>query len=148
MFELRLKTKRYWPPGKWFYGPAPLLSGISWASDPHPPGISNSLRGGGLDIFWNHTLMIFIQKQILLLLTLLSAQESQFQQRENLKSVLLPGASPPGPLTGHCPCTPPPVAVTFSYSPATWNLFDNPGYWLIWMILNIGLVWPASSNKR
>ena len=22
---------------------------------PHPPGISNSLRGGGLDIFWNHT---------------------------------------------------------------------------------------------
>ena len=23
---------------------------------PHPPGISNSLRGGGLDVFWNHTL--------------------------------------------------------------------------------------------
>ena len=23
---------------------------------PHPPGISNSLRGGGLDIFWNYTL--------------------------------------------------------------------------------------------
>ena len=23
---------------------------------PHPPGISNSLRGGGLDIFWNHTI--------------------------------------------------------------------------------------------
>ena len=23
---------------------------------PHPPGISNSLRGGGLDIFWNHTM--------------------------------------------------------------------------------------------
>ena len=22
---------------------------------PHPPGISNSLRGGSLDIFWNHT---------------------------------------------------------------------------------------------
>ena len=22
---------------------------------PHPPGISNSLRGGGLDIFWNQT---------------------------------------------------------------------------------------------
>ena len=68
--------------------------------------------------------MIFIQKQILLLLTLLSAQESQFQQRENLKSVLLPGASPPGPLMGHCPCTPLgssglPVVVTFSYSPAT-----------------------------
>ena len=47
--------------------------------------------------------MIFIQKQILLLLTLLSAQESQFQQRENLKSVLLPGASSPGPLTGTSP---------------------------------------------
>ena len=28
-------------------------SGISWTSDPH--GISNSLCGGGLDIFWNHT---------------------------------------------------------------------------------------------
>ena len=23
---------------------------------PHPPGISNSLRGGGLDIFWNYTI--------------------------------------------------------------------------------------------
>ena len=23
---------------------------------PNPPGISNSLRGGGLDIFWNHTM--------------------------------------------------------------------------------------------
>ena len=23
---------------------------------PPPPGISNSLRGGGLDIFWNHTI--------------------------------------------------------------------------------------------
>ena len=22
---------------------------------PHPPGIANSLRGGGLDIFWNNT---------------------------------------------------------------------------------------------
>ena len=22
---------------------------------PHPSGISNSLRGGGMDIFWNHT---------------------------------------------------------------------------------------------
>ena len=34
MFELRSKTKWYWPPGKWFYGPTPLPSGISWASDP------------------------------------------------------------------------------------------------------------------
>ena len=25
---------------------------------PHPPGISNSLRGGDLDIFWNHTFHI------------------------------------------------------------------------------------------
>ena len=25
-----------------------------WA--PHPPGISNSLRNGSLDIFWNHTI--------------------------------------------------------------------------------------------
>ena len=23
---------------------------------PPPPGISNSLRGGSLDIFWNHTM--------------------------------------------------------------------------------------------
>ena len=28
-----------------------------WPPPPHPPGISNSLRGGGLDIFWNHTLL-------------------------------------------------------------------------------------------
>ena len=35
----------------------PLPSGISWTSDPpHPSGISNSLHGGGLDIFWNHTM--------------------------------------------------------------------------------------------
>ena len=34
MFELRSKTKWYCPPGKWFYGPTPLPSGISWASDP------------------------------------------------------------------------------------------------------------------
>ena len=52
------KRKWYCPPGKWFYGPTPLRSGISWASDPPtPPGISNSLRGGGLDIFWNHTIL-------------------------------------------------------------------------------------------
>ena len=47
-------------PGKWFYCPTPLPSGISWASDPPPPHlpeISNYLRGGGLDIFCNlHTL--------------------------------------------------------------------------------------------
>ena len=24
---------------------------------PHPPGISNSLRSGGLDIFWNHAIV-------------------------------------------------------------------------------------------
>ena len=34
MFDLRLKTKWYRPPGKWFYGQTPLPSGISWASDP------------------------------------------------------------------------------------------------------------------
>ena len=34
MFELRSKTKWYWLPGKWFYCPTPLPSGISWASDP------------------------------------------------------------------------------------------------------------------
>ena len=33
----RSETKWYWPPGKWFYGPTPLPSGISWASDPPTP---------------------------------------------------------------------------------------------------------------
>ena len=37
MFELRSKRKWYCPPGKWFYGPTPLPSGISWASDPPTP---------------------------------------------------------------------------------------------------------------
>ena len=37
MFDLRSKTKWYCPPGKWFYGPTPLRSGISWASDPPTP---------------------------------------------------------------------------------------------------------------
>ena len=37
MFELRSKMKWYCPPGKWFYGPTPLPSGISWASDPPTP---------------------------------------------------------------------------------------------------------------
>ena len=37
MFDLRSKTKWYCPPGKWFYGPTPLPSGISWASDPPTP---------------------------------------------------------------------------------------------------------------
>ena len=31
------KRKWYCPPGKWFYGPTPLRSGISWASDPPTP---------------------------------------------------------------------------------------------------------------
>ena len=40
-----------------FYRPTPLPSGISWASDlPTPLQISNSLHGGGKDIFWNHTI--------------------------------------------------------------------------------------------
>ena len=46
------KRKWYCPPGKWFYGPTPLRSGIS-----------NSLRGGGLDIFWNHTLSLYYIQQ-------------------------------------------------------------------------------------
>ena len=37
MFDLRSKTKWYCPPGKWFYSPTPLPSGISWASDPPTP---------------------------------------------------------------------------------------------------------------
>ena len=39
--------------------PTALPSGISWAFDSpplHPSGISNFLRGGSLDILWNHTM--------------------------------------------------------------------------------------------
>ena len=41
--------------------PTLLPSGISWAFDSpppplHPSGISNFLRGGSLDILWNHTM--------------------------------------------------------------------------------------------
>ena len=35
----------------------------------------------------------------------IALRRANFSQRENLKSVLLPGASPPGPPTGRCPCT-------------------------------------------
>ena len=36
--------------------PPSLLEFPGPLNPPHPPGISNSLRGGGLDIFWNHTI--------------------------------------------------------------------------------------------
>ena len=54
--QLCLTWTRSWPSGN-LSNHSPLLpSGISWAIDsPHPSGISNSLRGGGMDIFWNHT---------------------------------------------------------------------------------------------
>ena len=52
-------------------------------------------------------LMIFIQKTDTSLVSIaLSQGRTNFSKCENLKSVLLLGASPPGPLTGHCPCTP------------------------------------------
>ena len=39
----------------WLSNPPPLWNFLGlWP--PHPSGISNSLRGGSLDIFWNHTL--------------------------------------------------------------------------------------------
>ena len=39
--------------------PPPLWNFLGlWPPPPHPPGIS--LRGGGLDIFWNHTITIII----------------------------------------------------------------------------------------
>ena len=47
----------------------PLPSGIAWVFDwvsPPPTlpfGISNSLRGGGMDIFWNHTMWITLNVQ-------------------------------------------------------------------------------------
>ena len=58
MFDLRSKTKWNCPPGKLFYGPTPSLLEFPGPLTPHPPGISNSLRGRGLDIFWNHTLFL------------------------------------------------------------------------------------------
>ena len=88
--------------------------------------------------------MIFIQKQILLLLTLLSAQESQFQQAWKPQICFAPRGFAPWTPNGAMPLYPTggmgspktpclvwglwlPVSATFSYSPATWNLFDNPG---------------------
>ena len=53
--------------------------------------------------------MNFIQKQILLLSALLSGsgvRGANFSKRKNLKSVLLLGALPPGPLTGALPLYP------------------------------------------
>ena len=39
------------------FTPPPLWNFLGhWP--PHPSGISNSLRGGGMDIFWNHTISI------------------------------------------------------------------------------------------
>ena len=96
--------------------------------------------------------MNFIKKQILLLSALLSGsgvRGANFSKRKNLKSVLLLGALPPGPLTGALPLYPagdlggphtphlvgglwPSVPATSSYSPATWNLFNNP------LLLNFG----------
>ena len=34
---------------------SPGISGPLTPPPPHPPGISNPFRGGGMDIFWNHT---------------------------------------------------------------------------------------------
>ena len=48
---------------------------------------------------------MFIQKQILRIVSI-ALRRANFSQRENLKSVLLLGALPPGPQTGRCPCTP------------------------------------------
>ena len=46
--------------GKWFLSsnPPPLLWNFLGLRHPppHPLGISNSLRGGGKDIFWSHTM--------------------------------------------------------------------------------------------
>ena len=46
--------------------------------------------------------MMFIQKQILRIVST-ALRRANFSQRENLKSVLLTGASPPGPPRGAAP---------------------------------------------
>ena len=56
MFELRSKMKWYLPPESDFIVQPPSPLEFPGPLTPHPPGISNSLRGGGLDIFWNHTM--------------------------------------------------------------------------------------------
>ena len=40
------------------------------------------------------------------LLDLIAFRKGSFSKCENTKSILLPGALPPGPPTGRCPCTP------------------------------------------
>ena len=63
IYQISREQFSYWvrnnPFGKWFLSSNPprLPSGIFWGSDPpHPLRISNSLRGGGKDIFWSHTM--------------------------------------------------------------------------------------------
>ena len=64
IYQISREQFSYWvrnnPFGKWFLSsnpppPSPLeFSGAP--TPPHPLGISNSLRGGGKDIFWSHTM--------------------------------------------------------------------------------------------
>ena len=48
-------------------------------------------------------MIFFYEKR---LLELIAFRKGSFSKCENTKSILLPGASPPGPPTGLCPCTP------------------------------------------
>ena len=50
------RKRMIFTPGKWFYCPSPLPSGISWVSDPPTP-----LEF--LDIFWNHTMLVFAKRE-------------------------------------------------------------------------------------
>ena len=64
MFELRSKKEMILPPWKVILSsnPPPFWNFLGlWP--PNPPGISNSLRGGDLDIFWNHTLSFYYIQQ-------------------------------------------------------------------------------------
>ena len=50
--------------------------------------------------------MIFFYEKRVIHVELTALRKGSFSKCENTKSILLPGASPPGPPTGRCPCTP------------------------------------------
>ena len=69
------KNSEFWndnneyPPASWretkfnllSSNPSPLWNFLGlWPPPPQPPGISNSLRCGSLDIFWNHTIGLLL----------------------------------------------------------------------------------------
>ena len=70
------------------FTPPPLWNFLGhWPPPPHPSGISNSLRGGGMDIFWNHTLDCITQwRHFWIILGLQSRQEKKIQMLKHIKN--------------------------------------------------------------